>query len=369
MADVSSARQKNTASQVAAPPLPPLERNKPQLPPVAIPPAPDNTQNGHLNLNTFSPVNQNGSFEFDRVLKSGEVHIRSRKTRVSCSTLWECWQCAYKTQQWKKYFLILRPNLISMYKSASEEKLLKQISLSELTAVTYLKDPKGKRDHTFGLFSPSKNYHIQGRSDADTREWIELIREEARIDEEDESFMPSSLPGDGLAIEKQDTFRTTGQRIDAPDRVTSSSPEPPPRIGASQARKGSTAEPEASGCEGASYSDFSDTGLAPRRPSHVTNTQLGIRPKIEEQAEEAKGAAPLQPETSFTENQLDGAFADIDQERTIWHGHLLLLKSKGGMRQWKRLWIVLRPKNLAFYKTDEVRPYSVLWMASMMLSL
>jgi hypothetical protein len=38
---------------------------------------------GHLNLDTFSPVNQNGSFEFDRVLKSGYVQKRTRKTKVA----------------------------------------------------------------------------------------------------------------------------------------------------------------------------------------------------------------------------------------------------------------------------------------------
>jgi hypothetical protein len=36
----------------------------------------------HLSLDTFSPVNQNGSFEFDRVLKSGYVQKRTRKTKV-----------------------------------------------------------------------------------------------------------------------------------------------------------------------------------------------------------------------------------------------------------------------------------------------
>lgn len=41
------------------------------------------TLKGHLNLDTFSPVNQNGSFEFDRVLKSGYVQKRTRKTKVA----------------------------------------------------------------------------------------------------------------------------------------------------------------------------------------------------------------------------------------------------------------------------------------------
>jgi hypothetical protein len=39
-------------------------------------------RNSHLALDTFSPVNQNGSFEFDRVLRSGWVQKRTRKTKV-----------------------------------------------------------------------------------------------------------------------------------------------------------------------------------------------------------------------------------------------------------------------------------------------
>lgn len=36
-------------------------------------------------LDTFSPVTQHGSFEFDRIIKQGEVHKRTRKTKV-CHT-------------------------------------------------------------------------------------------------------------------------------------------------------------------------------------------------------------------------------------------------------------------------------------------
>lgn len=36
-----------------------------------------------LGLSTPSPVNQNGSFEFDRVMKSGYVQKRTQKTKVS----------------------------------------------------------------------------------------------------------------------------------------------------------------------------------------------------------------------------------------------------------------------------------------------
>lgn len=44
-------------------------------------------RSGHLNLDTFSPVNQNGSFEFDRVLKSGELYKRTRKTKVTVAVI------------------------------------------------------------------------------------------------------------------------------------------------------------------------------------------------------------------------------------------------------------------------------------------
>jgi hypothetical protein len=37
----------------------------------------------HLILSTFSPVNENGSFEFDRVLKAGAVLRRSKNKHVS----------------------------------------------------------------------------------------------------------------------------------------------------------------------------------------------------------------------------------------------------------------------------------------------
>lgn len=37
----------------------------------------------HLTLDTFSPVNQNGSFEFDRVIKSGQVLKRNKRTKVN----------------------------------------------------------------------------------------------------------------------------------------------------------------------------------------------------------------------------------------------------------------------------------------------
>lgn len=42
-----------------------------------------------------------------------------------------------------------------------------------------------------------------------------------------------------------------------------------------------------------------------------------------------------------------------DEERVIWHGYLECLKSQSAVRQWKKYWLVLRAKNLGFYKSDE----------------
>ena len=50
--------------------------------PLTIPSPPNRIRNSYLGLDVMSPVNQNGSFEFDRVLKSGFVQKRTRKTKV-----------------------------------------------------------------------------------------------------------------------------------------------------------------------------------------------------------------------------------------------------------------------------------------------
>jgi len=42
-----------------------------------------------LSLDTSSPVTQNGSYEFDRIIKAGEVQKRTRKTKV----------CAYRAMR------------------------------------------------------------------------------------------------------------------------------------------------------------------------------------------------------------------------------------------------------------------------------
>lgn len=62
--------------------IPKSRDSRPPPSALSIPRSVNGQRSAHWNLDTFSPVNQNGSFEFDRVLKNGEVYKRTRKTKV-----------------------------------------------------------------------------------------------------------------------------------------------------------------------------------------------------------------------------------------------------------------------------------------------
>ncbi|CRK25435.1 hypothetical protein BN1708_003987 [Verticillium longisporum] len=229
-------------------------------------------------LDTYaSPVNQNGSFEFDREVKSGHVQKRTQKTKT-----------------WKSIYLVLRPNALSLYKTDKEDKLRHKINLSDLTAVALLRDPKQKRKHVFGCFSPAKNYHFQAKDDNDAQQWVDLIRTYARIDEEEEELLlasPVAQRGSYLPPISNGSYADPALR----ERVTSSSPEP--------------LDPPAP--------RFISTDK--RRPSNI---------------------------------QVSGLNLEHDPDRVIWQGWLWFLRNKGGVRQWKRQWAVLRPRNFILYKDE-----------------
>ncbi|KAL8664600.1 MAG: hypothetical protein Q9202_002870 [Teloschistes flavicans] len=306
--------------------------------PIDIPKSVNGPKNGHLNLDTFSPVNQNGSFEFDRVLKCGEVHKQTKNTK-----------------QWKKSYLVLRPNLLSVYKSPSEERLYKQISLSDLNAVAQLKDRKGRRDNLFGLYTPARNYQFQAREAKDAKAWVELIRREARIDEDEHKIHHGSRDAVADSLQVQVEYSHLEH-----ERFASSSPEPSnPREGPCVTRDGiripgarrpSTHGLEYSGDDVGTYSDCSD---APQQSyAHAPSTSFVHRKARPVSGFGSTNMSPIHQETPRNASRSSG-FQIQDEERVVWHGYLLILRSKGGVRQWKKLWAVLRSKNLAFYKSDE----------------
>lgn len=304
-------------------------------------------KSGHLNLDTFSPVNQNGSFEFDRVLKSGRVN-----RKVKGKGAWK--------PTWKSTYLVLRPNLLSMYKNDDETGIRASITLSDVTAVAPVK--KANTANVFGVFSPSKNYHFQGSSAKDTADWIERISKEARVDVHDEIVLTSPLPrNDGP--ETRHPYETTDlSGDDEGDRPSSPEMSHGPvrgqkgqRSRASTTQRQSSAIHDYSGNEMmTSCSDFSDAPgvslgrpqTAPAKKSITATTGPGHRPPVARNASQMSAFDPA-----------------IHPERVIRQGWLYCLKTKGGVKQWKKLWVVLRPKNISFYKNEQ--EYSAVKIVSM----
>lgn len=229
--------------------------------------------------------------------------------------------------------IVLRPNLLSIYKDKNETKLRHQISLSEITAVARQRDSKKKMEHVFGVFSPERNYHLGATTDKEAQQWVDLIRAEARIDEEEEEMILLSPTG-------KKTF--TGFDRSKRERVGSSSSEAEPRPSSSAAPENmhSARRPshtlQYSGNDYGSFSDFSDTGGPVHMPLQDSVNSL---PRTSQQI------------TNTSQHSNIGTMPD--DERVIYHGWLYVLKSKGGVRQWKKLWVVLRPKALGLYKNDQ----------------
>ncbi|KAI1434923.1 PH domain-containing protein [Xylaria sp. CBS 124048] len=311
-----------------------------------------------LAFSTSSPVNQNGSFEFDRVIKSGYVQKRTQKTKV-----------------WKPVYLVLRPNALYMYKTDKENKLRHKIYLSDLSAVAPLNDPKGKRIHLFGLFSPARNYHFEAPTAKDAQEWIDLIRRDARIEEEEEEMFLAS------PIVRRQTFapmsmamvRSTDGAHDPParararavpdhERFMSSSPEPLDQSGAKSVRsKRRPSHQDYSGLSGnevASQSDLSD----PEGQRANENFIVPISgPGAHADAQQPRRTVMGEQNAS----QMSGLNLERDPDRIVWQGWLWFLKGRHGMRQWKNSWAVLRPRNLILYKDElEYTASFILAMAS-----
>lgn len=370
--------------------------NAPVLSPSRIPP-PNITSfssslHGHLANDVFSPVDQNGSFCFDRVIKSGKVARRVKKKGA--------WKAS-----WKPVYLVLRPNLLSIYGNADETDLKASIALSDITAVARVR--KSHQDHVFGVFSPSKNYHFHTLSDQDTGDWVTQIRLEARTDNIDLD------PLDPPAPHFSRSATHDGSHVyDTSDISADESPEPalspsPPRN--RNNHPPTTTRPRTysnidaySGPEhtNTSHSDFSDFHLGsslPTNKSHLlsasnpppttnnnntTNRPLSpipssaqLRPppfstthrnpsQLSIDATLAADQTPTTHPTSTTSQPPPTAAApDRDPLRIIRQGHLTLLTSHPtglAPKKWKPLWAVLRPNTLSFYKNEQ--EYSVLKM-------
>lgn len=256
---------------------------------------------------------------------------------------------------------MLRPNSLSIYKDQKEDRLKHKIHLTDLTAVAFLKDPKQKRQNVFGLFSPSRNYHLEANSHKDSEEWVQLIRQEARIEEDEEELLLAS-PG-GNATGSYTGFNRTmkareEQRRLQDERIGSSSPEPSDPIPKSSRRNrvlGISAyrrpshTMEYSGNEFASHSDMSEPETTARV---LSNSSVVEEPLAVQAPAPSSNQTPMLAARNASTLSGFNIEASVDPERVVWQGHLMYLKSKGGVRQWKDLWAVIRPRNIALYKND-----------------
>lgn len=247
-----------------------------------------------------------------------------------------------------------------MYKSEKENKLQHKIYLSDLSAVTPLKDPKQKRNHLFGLFTPAKNFHFEAPNGKEAQEWIDLIRQGARIEEEEEemflaspiirrhSFAPASL----LKV-------TEGTRkppaVDHERGYFSSSPEPhdfQPGSKSARSRGRRLSHNEYSGLSGNELASQSDLSEGEGQREHGASIESFA---LASSSAPAPQHGPRPDQTVMggqNVSQMSGIHLGRDPDRVVWQGWLWFLKGKRGMRQWKNCWAVLRPRNLILYKDE-----------------
>lgn len=331
---------------------PPVSRENQRTPTLQLPPAnpvhlgpAPPSRNGQGILDTFSPVNEHGSFAFDRVLKTGKVFRRVKHKHVFRAS-------------WKSAYLVLRPNLLSVYKDEEATRLRVAITLSDVTAVATVKTPRSSRKHVFGIFTPSKNYRFEAPSERDAEDWIERIRTETPRDEDEQAFMALSNKREPPKIQRQFVDDTTDHSDhDAIPRA--SSPELgralSPVAGSSSRRPPITQD--YSGNEVTSYSELSDG------PSPMRSSRLRSMPSIHTLSISAPEDKPISSSLPRDLSRQSELGILRDPERVVCQGYLQGLRIKGTVRQWKRLWVVLRPKTLAFYKDDQ--EYSALKIISM----
>lgn len=233
-------------------------------------------------------------------------------------------------------YLVLRPNLLSIYRNVDETGLKHQVDLSEITAVALLPKQKEKHEGVFGIFTPGRNYYLDAGHLGAATDWSKMIRNEAHMENMD-------LP-DAATFKHHSEHDGSGPAVPG-SRALSSDIDIRPKSGDGSRpipiRRAAPASE--SGNEVGSYSDFSDTPFGSAVSlSHGPHRGMLGGLKVTADARRAfYGAA--QP----SENPNDEA-------RVVWHGYVWCLKAQKAVRRWRKCWAVLRSKGMALYKNEEV---------------
>lgn len=187
---------------------------------------------------------------------------------------------------------------------------------------------------------------------------MDRIRAEVHIDEEEEAIVAQSKSTKHTAVptgytsegeEHAGIIASEYSDIGETDHtILSSSPELIRTVSLGHRGKSLPFAQDYSGNEMTEYSDLSDGPGGSSRPSQPQKV-----PKRED-----SGDQPAKRPSLAREPTVSGVLGDPD--RVICHGWLQCLHSKRGVRQWKKLWVVLRPVSLALYKDERVRPFFLL---------
>jgi hypothetical protein len=204
---------------------------------------------------------------------------------------------------------------VSIYADPEHTRLRHSIDLSDITAVARKRQTKRPNAALFTIFTPPRNFHFDARSEEEADQWVYQIRSAAKVDDW-ESWLGTS--DDEGETNTGNVSTQTGRKVSTSSRV--------PHQGAFGASVGS-------------FSSISSAGAANFPGSSVS---LSISAAIE-------GAA-----RSEALRSVSAAAVEVHQERVLRNGKLYLLKSKGGVKKWKPVWAVLRPKSLAIYPNEQV---------------
>jgi len=234
--------------------------------------------------------------------------------------------------------------------------------------VALKRDKKGRdgRSGLFDLFTPARNFHLDAGTMEDAKDWAEVIRREAIMNEDGEEGTTKSGQRPIPPARNASNSESAGSALAVrpPSLRLSSSPvshlhmpgrsmeqqdylPPPPRISESH---------DPSATDMGSFSDFSDepifgsVGDLPtpsRYRAHSVVAAQSVRRALAREVD-----APPNRESFYM------LATTSEDERVICHGYLRCLKTHG-VRQWKKYWMVLRGKSLALYKTEEVTDASI----------
>jgi hypothetical protein len=269
-------------------------------------------------------------------------------------------------QGWKKRWFVLRADRLSCYKDQKEYKIHRQIMLSDVTAVAALKD--SKHPFSFGVYSQAKNFQFRANDEDEVNDWTEKIWKAVHKEVPEQNMLLSSpiCPG-------QNAIGGMGMGVTG-GACTSNMPPAPiinspvsPLVDGNHARFGarriSTYTMDYSGPDVGSVSSLDDIARISQLSLNnnredgagFSGGEGGQQGQQSQQSQQSQqGGDPQIPMPKPTRNG-SGYSSSEQLPRVIWHGYLYCLKSKGGVKQWKKHWIVVKNVNIAFYKNEEVR--------------